>query len=133
MLRACRNNVVETIHFCSQIKSKNQLRVNGLSFFVYFLSYFIVLIGLMIIICLCILGIIFLFDVPSLQELPALITLGALIMLYCPASILFSTCLSYIFDKTDSAQSILPNIATFVGLVPFSFVIILDMLGVGKR
>lgn len=106
--------------------------MNGLSFFVYFLSYFIVLIGLMIIICLCILGIIFLFDVPSLQELPALITLGTLLLLYCPASILFSSCLSYMFDKTDSAQSILPNVATFVGLLPFSSVIVLDMLGVGK-
>ncbi|GAB1868912.1 ABC transporter domain-containing protein [Camponotus japonicus] len=114
-----------------EIKAKNQLRVNGLSFPMYFLSYFIVLVGLMSFICLCILGIIFLFDVPSLQELPAIITLGTLLMLYCPSSILFSTCLSYIFDKMDSAQSILPNIATFFGLIPFLLVMILDMLGVG--
>jgi ATP-binding cassette subfamily A (ABC1) protein 5 len=98
----------------------------------YFLSYFIVLVGLMFFISLCILGIIFLFDVPSLQELPALITLGTLLMFYCPSSILFSTCLSYIFDKMDSAQSILPNIATFFGLIPFVLVMILDMLGLGK-
>lgn len=98
----------------------------------YFLSYFIVLVGLMMFICLCILGIIFLFDVPSLQELPALITLSTLLMLYCPSSILFSTCLSYIFDKMDSAQSILPNIATFFGLIPFLLVVFLDMLGLGK-
>ncbi|KAI4488532.1 hypothetical protein M0802_011535 [Mischocyttarus mexicanus] len=114
-----------------EIKAKNQLRVNGLSFPMYFLSYFIVLVGLMIFICLCIVGIIFLFDVPSLQETPALITLGALLMLYCPSSIIFSTCWSYIFDKMDSAQSILPNIATFFGLIPFLLVVILDMLGVG--
>ncbi|XP_029171757.1 ATP-binding cassette sub-family A member 5-like isoform X1 [Nylanderia fulva] len=114
-----------------EIKAKNQLRVNGLSFPLYFISYFIVLSGLMCFICLCILGIIFLFDVPSLQELPAVITLGTLLMLYCPSSILFSTCLSYIFDKMDSAQSILPNIATFFGLIPFLLVMILDMLGVG--
>ncbi|XP_043490128.1 ABC transporter A family member 1-like isoform X1 [Polistes fuscatus] len=114
-----------------EIKAKNQLRVNGLSFPMYFLSYFIVLVGLMTFICLCIVGIIFLFDVPSLQEPPALITLGALLMLYCPSSILFSTCWSYIFDKMDSAQSILPNIATFLGLIPFLLVVILDMLGVG--
>ncbi|KMQ94889.1 atp-binding cassette sub-family a member 2-like protein [Lasius niger] len=112
-----------------EIKAKNQLRVNGLSFPMYFLSYFIVLVGLMCFICLCILGIIFLFDVPSLQELPAIITLSTLLMLYCPSSILFSTCLSYIFDKMDSAQSILPNIATFFGLIPFLLVMILDMLG----
>lgn len=109
------------------------MRVNGLSFPMYFLTYFIVLVGLMTFICSCIIGIIFLFDVPSLQEPPALITLGALLMLYCPSSILFSTCWSYIFDKMDSAQSILPNIATFFGLIPFLLVVILDMLGVGKR
>ncbi|XP_006608402.1 ABC transporter A family member 1-like isoform X1 [Apis dorsata] len=112
-----------------EIKAKNQLRVNGLSFSMYFLTYFIVLIGLMTFISLCILGIIFVFDVPSLQEIPALITLGGLLMLYCPSSILFSTCLSYIFDKMDSAQSILPNIATFFGLIPFILVTTLDMLG----
>lgn len=98
----------------------------------YFLTYFIVLIGLMTFISLCILGIIFVFDVPSLQEIPALITLGGLLMLYCPSSILFSTCLSYIFDKMDSAQSILPNIATFFGLIPFILVTTLDMLGLSK-
>lgn len=97
----------------------------------YFLTYFIVLLGLMSFICLCILGIIFLFDVPSLQEVPAILTLGSLLMLYCPSSILFSTCLSYIFDKMDSAQSILPNIATFIGVIPFILVMILDMLGLG--
>ncbi|EGI60698.1 ABC transporter A family member 4 [Acromyrmex echinatior] len=96
-----------------EIKAKNQLRVNGLSFSTYFFSYFIVLVGLMIFICLCILGIIF------------------LIMLYCPSSIVFSTCLSYIFDKVDSAQSMLPNIATFFGLLPFILVMILDMQGLG--
>nr|XP_050848484.1 cholesterol transporter ABCA5-like [Vespula vulgaris]XP_050848485.1 cholesterol transporter ABCA5-like [Vespula vulgaris]XP_050848486.1 cholesterol transporter ABCA5-like [Vespula vulgaris] len=114
-----------------EIKAKNQLRINGLSFPMYFLTYFIVLVGLMTFICLCIVGIIFLFDVPSLQEPPALITLGTLLMLYCPSSILFSTCWSYIFDKMDSAQSILPNIATFLGLIPFLLVMFLDMLGVG--
>lgn len=82
-------------------------------------------------ICFCILGIIFLFEVPSLQEIPALLALGSLVMLYCPSSILFSTCLAYMFDKMDSAQSFLPNIATFFGLIPFLLVMILDMLGVG--
>ncbi|XP_043578785.1 cholesterol transporter ABCA5-like isoform X1 [Bombus pyrosoma] len=121
--------LVVDVVYDREIKAKNQLRVNGLSFSMYFLTYFIVLVGLMSFICLCILGIIFLFDVPSLQEVPALITLAGLFMLYCPSSILFSTCLSYIFDKMDSAQSILPNIATFIGLIPFILVTILDMLG----
>lgn len=115
-----------------QIKAKNQLRVNGLSFFMYFVTYFLVLIGLMLIICSALLIIILLFDIPSLKDWPSLLTLGTLIFLYCPSSILFSTCVSYIFDKNDSAQSILPNIASFLGYIPFFLVIILDMLRIGK-
>nr|CAD7414787.1 unnamed protein product [Timema cristinae] len=115
-----------------RIRAKNQLRVNGLSFFMYFLTYFMVLAGIMLFICAALLGLIFMFDLPSLREPPAFCTLGVLILLYCPASILFATCVSYIFDKMDSAQSILPNIVTFVGLIPFILVMFLDMLRIGK-
>lgn len=115
-----------------EIKAKNQLRVNGLSFSMYFITYFIVLAGLMVLICSALLLIILLFNIPSLKDWPALSTMGVLIILYCPSSILFSTCLSYIFDKMDSAQSILPNIATFVGSLPFFLVGILDMFRIGK-
>ncbi|XP_021921419.1 ATP-binding cassette sub-family A member 5-like [Zootermopsis nevadensis] len=116
-----------------EIKAKNQLRVNGLSFFMYFITYFMVLAGLMLFICIALLTLIFVFDLPSLQEPPAFCTMGLLIILYCPASILFITCFSYIFDKMDSAQSILPNIVTFLGLIPFLLVMFLDMLRIGGR
>ncbi|XP_023723147.1 ATP-binding cassette sub-family A member 5 isoform X3 [Cryptotermes secundus] len=116
-----------------EIKSKNQLRVNGLSLLMYFFTYFVVLAGLMLFICIALLTLIFLFDLPSLQEPPAFCTMGMLIILYCPASILFATCVSYIFDKMDSAQSILPNIVTFLGLIPFLLVMFLDMLRIGGR
>jgi len=106
--------------------------VNGLSFFMYFFTYFVVLAGLMLLICTALLTLILVFDLPSLQEPPAFCTMGMLIILYCPASILFATCVSYIFDKTDSAQSILPNIVTFLGLIPFLLVMVLDMLRIGK-
>lgn len=86
----------------------------------------------MVIICAALLVIILLFDIPSLRGWPALSTMGVLILLYCPSSVLFSTCVSYMFDKTDSAQSILPNIATFMGCLPFFLVIFLDMLRIGK-
>lgn len=115
-----------------QIKAKNQLRVNGLSFSMYFVTYFTVLAAIMVLICAVLLIIILIADIPSLRDWPALITLGIMTLLYCPASILFSTCVSYVFDKTDSAQSILPNIATFVGCIPFFLVIFLDMLRIGK-
>lgn len=70
-------------------------------------------------------------DIPSLREPPALATLSVLFVVYCPGSILFSTSLSYIFDRMDSAQGILPNIATWVGMIPFLLVAILDMLRLG--
>jgi ATP-binding cassette subfamily A (ABC1) protein 5 len=98
----------------------------------YFFTYFVVLAGLMVLICTALLILILVFDLPSLQEPPAFCTMGLLILLYCPASILFATCVSYIFDKMDSAQSILPNIVTFLGLIPFLLVMVLDMLRIGK-
>jgi ATP-binding cassette subfamily A (ABC1) protein 5 len=99
----------------------------------YFFTYFIVLGGLMIFICAALLGLIFVFDLPALRSPPAFVTLGTLVLLYCPPSILFSTVLSYIFDKTDTAQAILPNVATFFGLIPFSLVALIDMLRLGGR
>ncbi|XP_037043268.1 ATP-binding cassette sub-family A member 9-like [Bradysia coprophila] len=113
-----------------EMKAKNQLRVNGLRASMYFSAYFIVLSGLMIIICAALLGMVFIFDIPSFRQPPALFTLGMLVFLYCPAAILCSTCSSYFFDRTDSAQSFLPNILTFIGLIPFILVSFLDMLGI---
>jgi ATP-binding cassette, subfamily A (ABC1), member 5 len=115
-----------------EMKAKNQLRVNGLPTSLYFTAYFIVLIGLMLLICAALLGMVLLFDIPSFKQPPALITLGILIGFYTIPAILCSTCFSYIFDRTDSAQSILPNILTFVGLIPFILVAFLDMLGIGE-
>ncbi|EAT44278.1 AAEL004331-PA [Aedes aegypti] len=105
-----------------EMKARNQLRVNGLSSSLYLSAYFIVLSVLMILICAALLGLVYLFDIPSFRQPPALITLGLLVFLYSPAGILCSTCFSYFFDRTDSAQSILPNILTFVGLIPFILV-----------
>lgn len=115
-----------------EMKAKNQLRVNGLSTAMYFVAYCIVLCTLQFIICAALLGLIFLFDVPSLKTFAALATLGVLIVLYSPVAILCSTCFSYFFDRTESAQSFLPNILTFVGLIPFLLVAVLDMLEIGE-
>nr|CAH7743826.1 unnamed protein product [Callosobruchus chinensis] len=116
-----------------EIKAKNQLRVNGLSFGMYFTTYLLVLMAIMVLICAVLILIILLFKIPSLSGWPALTVLGTLVFFYCPSSILFSTCFSYMFDKTDSAQSILPNIATFVGCIPFFIVMFLDMMRIGGK
>ncbi|CAG9126342.1 unnamed protein product [Plutella xylostella] len=109
-----------------EIKAKNQLRVNGLSMTMYFLTYFTILIVIMIITSIGVLVLVNLNDIPSLTNGSALTMLSILLLLYSPSAILFNTCLSYIFDKMDSAQSIMPNITTWVGVIPFILVAVLD-------
>ncbi|KAJ0173327.1 hypothetical protein K1T71_011503 [Dendrolimus kikuchii] len=109
-----------------EIKAKNQLRVNGLSMSMYFLTYFTILIFIMIITSAGVLVLVILNDIPSLTNGSAIMMLSGLLLLYSPSAILFNTCLSYIFDKMDSAQSIMPNITTWVGVIPFILVAVLD-------
>lgn len=71
-------------------------------------------------------------DIPSLTNASAITMLSFLLLLYSPSAILFNTCLSYIFDKMDSAQSIMPNITTWVGVIPFILVAVLDTFKWGK-
>nr|XP_049698966.1 cholesterol transporter ABCA5 [Helicoverpa armigera] len=109
-----------------EIKAKNQLRVNGLSMSMYFLTYFTILIFIMILTSVGVLVLVILNDIPSLTNGSAITMLSGLLLLYSPSAILFNTCLSYIFDKMDSAQSIMPNITTWVGVIPFILVAVLD-------
>jgi ATP-binding cassette, subfamily A (ABC1), member 5 len=115
-----------------EMKAKNQLRVNGLTTTLYFAAYFIVMAGLMILICAALLIMIFVMDIPSFKQPAALVMLAILIVLYSPSAILCSTVFSYFFNRTDSALSFLPNILTFVGLIPFCLVAFLDMMGIGE-
>ncbi|XP_049879366.1 cholesterol transporter ABCA5-like isoform X2 [Pectinophora gossypiella] len=109
-----------------EIKAKNQLRVNGLSMSMYFLTYFTILIFIMVVTSAGVLVLVILNDIPSLNNGSAITMLCFLLILYSPSAILFNTCLSYIFDKMDSAQSIMPNITTWVGVIPFILVAVLD-------
>jgi len=110
---------------------KNLLRVNGLTFGIYFGSFFSVLGSLMVISCLLIVLMIFAFQLQSLTAPAAIAILTALYLLYCPASILFATCVSYIFKTMESAQSIFPNVASLVGMVPYIVVMLCDIFQVG--
>ncbi|XP_071448970.1 cholesterol transporter ABCA5-like [Hetaerina americana] len=114
-----------------EVKAKNQLRVNGLSPIIYFITYFVILATLMLLICVVLLALIPALDPPALRPIPAFCTLGALCLLCCPASVLSAAAASYLFDRADSAQSILPNVAAVVGLAPFILVAGLDMLNIG--
>lgn len=116
-----------------EMQAKNQLRVNGLSLSLYFLAFFIVIFALMVLICGCLLIMVFAMDIPSFQHPSALATITIFIILYSPSAILCSTCASYFFDRTDSALTFLPNILTFAGFVPFILVAFLDMMAIDAK
>lgn len=71
--------------------------------------------------------------VEGLDTLCAISILVILLVAYCPAAVLATACLSYLFEKTDSVQSILPNVTSLVGGVPFIVVASLDMLGIANN
>lgn len=70
------------------------------------------------------------FHVEGLDTLFAITTMIILLVAYCPAAILATACVSYFFEKTDSVQSILPNVTSLIGGVPFIIVASLDMMGI---
>ncbi|XP_050432298.1 phospholipid-transporting ATPase ABCA3-like [Adelges cooleyi] len=116
-----------------EIKAKNQLRINGVTFTEYFTSYFLLLTFMLLVIFFILLSLIGILRVEGLDTVPALYTLAILLLAYCPTAVLATACLSYCFDKTDSVQCVLPNITSLVGGVPFIVVASLDMLGVAKN
>lgn len=86
---------------------------------------------MMLILCLH-LSMIMFFDLPPFRQPAAFAMLTCLLILYTPCSILFSSALSYLFNKAETAQSILLNCASFVGVLPFGVVVLLDLIKAGK-
>lgn len=119
--------------FALQIKAKNQLRINGVTFTQYFSSYFILLTSMLLIIFFILVCLIASFNVEGLDTPYAISTVVILLVAYCPAAVLATACVSYFFEKTDSVQSILPNVTSLVGGVPFIVVASLDMMGIANN
>lgn len=99
----------------------------------YFSSYFILLISMLLLIFFILVCLIASLHVEGLDTPCAISTLVILLVAYCPAAVLATACLSYFFEKTDSVQSILPNVTSLVGGVPFIVVASLDMLGIANN
>lgn len=68
-----------------EMQAKNQLRVNGLSLSLYFIAFFIVIFALMVVICGCLLVMVFAMDIPSFQQPSALATVALFVVLYSPS------------------------------------------------
>lgn len=112
------------------MKAKNQLRVNGLSFWTYYWTFFFVLVVAMLVLLSMHLLVISLFDLVPFRQPSAFAMLTFLLYLYTPSAVLFGTMLSYFFQTAETTQSVLLNLTTLIGLVPFGLVLLLDVLKV---
>lgn len=111
--------------------ARNLLRVNGLTFGVYFGTFFLVLGSMMVTTCLLIIALIFAFQLTALVTPAAIGLLTLLYVLYVPAAILFASCCSYFFKTMETAQSVFPNVSTLVGFIPYIVVMLCDVFRVG--
>lgn len=102
-----------------EIRAKTQLRVNGLTFPIYFISFFLVMIVVLLLVFILLVLVAYLCGVAWLDTVPAVTVFGILMSLFCPSAILVATTFSYCFHKTESAASILPGVMLFPGLIPY--------------
>ncbi|XP_039297783.1 ATP-binding cassette sub-family A member 2 [Nilaparvata lugens] len=92
-----------------ETKARNQLRVSGLSFFFYYFTYFWFFGCIMSFVTAIVLGTAFFYNVPSINGYPSMFMLILLIGFYTPAALLFVACVTYIFEKADTAHSFMYN------------------------
>ena len=112
-----------------EIRAKNQLRVNGLTFGLYFGSFFFVLGGMMLIAFGVLLALVQAFSIDALVVGPAFATLAILYVMYTPCSLVFCATISYMFDKVEDGQFLFP-VGSYMGFIPYIAISILDMLQV---
>uniref|UniRef100_A0A1B6L2P7 ABC transporter domain-containing protein n=2 Tax=Graphocephala atropunctata TaxID=36148 RepID=A0A1B6L2P7_9HEMI len=113
-------------------KSKHLLYLNGLQRTVYFSSYVVVLGAVLLVFSLYVLTLMSWLDRAPLSDASAGIIVAPVILAYCPAAILCVICLSYMFDRVQTALSVLPTVVTWMGVIPFIVVTILEVVGVGR-
>ncbi|XP_043210381.1 phospholipid-transporting ATPase ABCA3-like, partial [Amphibalanus amphitrite] len=111
-----------------ELKIRNQLRVNGLSFTTYFLSFFIVVFGLFFALWVIMLIVVQAADVTLLKPMPAFSMLAVLYLEYIFVGLLFASIVSYMFDKLETSMSVYPNVAIMCGMLPYMLVSLLDSL-----
>ena len=114
------------------MKAKNQLRVNGLSFWTYYGTYFFILMVSMVLLVTFHLTVVYFSDLVPFRQLTAFGMLTFLLYIYTPCGLLFGTVISCFFNTAGTAQSVLFNLTTFIGFLPFGLVLLLDVLKVRK-
>ncbi len=108
---------IEFIIALKQISARNHLRVNGVSFGLYFSSIFLVFGLLSVIVTLSQIALIYIFQLAAFMNPYALTITTVLLLLFIVPSLLFSTWFSYLFDRLESAQSVFSPISSWMGTI----------------
>ncbi|ODM93723.1 ATP-binding cassette sub-family A member 5 [Orchesella cincta] len=111
-----------------EIRARNHLRVNGVSFGLYFSSVFLVFGLLSVIVIAMQIGLIYIYALPAFMNPYAMIVSVFLLLFFIPSCLLFSTAVSYFFDRLESAQSIFSPISSWAGTLFGIAIIIMDGL-----
>lgn len=100
-----------------QIKARNHLRVNGVTFTLYFVSIMTTFGILSVVVVLSQLAMIFVFQVEAFMNIYAMTVLLGLLLLYLIPSQIFNVLFSYLFDRMETAQTVFSQIAHWGGSV----------------
>ncbi|XP_041473129.1 cholesterol transporter ABCA5-like isoform X4 [Lytechinus variegatus] len=87
-----------------ELKIKAQLRISGIDTLSYWGSVFVIDVAQMLLVVIIGLIIIFAMQVPSLTTGGAVFSLLVTVILYVPNAIIHSYCISFVFDKFETAQ-----------------------------
>ena len=108
-------------------KVDNLLRVQGMSRLMYWLSFFIVDICMATIAPIVFIILFYAFNVDGFVGI-ATFPLVILFALYAISIVLMNYCISFIFDKAESAQRFAPPLISILALVPYMVVVSLDLV-----
>ena len=110
-------------------RAKNQLRVNGFGFGLYFSTVFTVELLIMVALLGVLVGLIYAFALKSLVLAPSIFVLVSVFLLWFPGFILFNSVLSYSADKVDNAEFLFIPVM-YGALLPYVAVTVVDMTNV---
>nr|XP_022313180.1 ATP-binding cassette sub-family A member 5-like isoform X3 [Crassostrea virginica]XP_022313182.1 ATP-binding cassette sub-family A member 5-like isoform X3 [Crassostrea virginica]XP_022313183.1 ATP-binding cassette sub-family A member 5-like isoform X3 [Crassostrea virginica] len=111
-----------------ETKVRSQLRVAGLSFWMYWGTHLVVDIAKFSFPGILCVIVILIMQLDSLSSAGAVGSLILLILFYIPTAVMFSYLVSFMFQKHVTAQQFLTTIFIFLGLIPYTAVSVLDML-----
>ncbi|XP_053402183.1 cholesterol transporter ABCA5-like isoform X2 [Mercenaria mercenaria] len=112
----------------SELKIRSQLRVSGLPFTLYWLTFFAVDVVKFFIPVILSIIVVFAVQVTSFTYGGAALSFILLCIFYIPSNILLAYVVSFLFDKFETCQSVAPTIFLMIGYLPYIPVAIIDMI-----